>query len=98
MIRRRCTSSCSGRPSHGITEIDGIGYGSFIVPDGHLSLLTQISPMRLRHFLSKFTGTIYELLSAPVSAIRDRHGSGGGGRRVNRPRPDHLGTAALLVP
>ncbi|MBL4691438.1 MAG: ABC transporter permease [Rhodospirillales bacterium] len=52
-----------------ITEIDGISYGSFIVPGLiMLSLLTQsISNASFGIFFPKFTGTIYELLSAPVS-------------------------------
>ena len=52
-----------------ITEIDRISYGSFIVPGLiMLSLLTQsISNASFGIFFPKFTGTIYELLSAPVS-------------------------------
>ncbi len=52
-----------------ITEIDGVSYGSFIVPGLiMLSLLTQsISNASFGIFFPKFTGTIYELLSAPVS-------------------------------
>ena len=54
-----------------ISEIDGIGYGSFIVPGLiMLSLLTQsISNASFGIYFPKFTGTIYELLSAPVSYI-----------------------------
>ena len=54
-----------------ITSIDGISYGSFIVPGLiMLSLLTQsISNASFGIFFPKFTGTIYELLSAPVSSI-----------------------------
>jgi ABC-2 type transport system permease protein len=52
-----------------ITEIEGVGYGSFIVPGLiMLSLLTQsISNASFAIFFPKFTGTIYELLSAPIS-------------------------------
>jgi ABC-2 type transport system permease protein len=52
-----------------ISEIDGVGYGSFIVPGLiMLSLLTQsISNASFGIFFPRFTGTIYELLSAPVS-------------------------------
>jgi ABC-2 type transport system permease protein len=52
-----------------ITEIEGVSYGSFIVPGlVMLSLLTQsISNASFGIFFPKFTGTIYELLSAPVS-------------------------------
>lgn len=54
-----------------ITEIDGVSYGAFIVPGLiMLSLLTQsISNASFGIFFPKFTGTIYELLSAPVSYI-----------------------------
>jgi ABC-2 type transport system permease protein len=54
-----------------ITDIDGISYGAFIVPGLiMLSLLTQsISNASFGIFFPKFTGTIYELLSAPVSYI-----------------------------
>ena len=52
-----------------IISIDGINYGSFIVPGlVMLSLLTQsISNASFGIYFPKFTGTIYELLSAPVS-------------------------------
>ena len=52
-----------------ITEIGGVSYGAFIVPGLiMLSLLTQsISNASFGIYFPKFTGTIYELLSAPVS-------------------------------
>jgi len=52
-----------------ITEIDGISYGAFIIPGLiMLSLLMQsISNAAFGIYFPKFTGTIYELLSAPVS-------------------------------
>jgi ABC-2 type transport system permease protein len=52
-----------------IAEIDGISYGAFIVPGLiMLSLLTQsVSNASFGIFFPKFTGTIYELLSAPIS-------------------------------
>ena len=52
-----------------IENIDGISYGLFIVPGlTMLSVLTQsISNASFGIFFPKFTGTIYELLSAPVS-------------------------------
>ena len=52
-----------------ITEIEGISYGAFIVPGlVMLSLLTQsISNASFGIYFPKFTGTIYELLSAPIS-------------------------------
>ena len=54
-----------------ITEIQGVAYGSFIVPGLiMLSLLTQsISNASFAIFFPKFTGTIYELLSAPISTL-----------------------------
>jgi ABC-2 type transport system permease protein len=54
-----------------ITDIDGVSYGAFIVPGLiMLSLLTQsISNASFGIFFPKFTGTIYELLSAPVSYV-----------------------------
>jgi ABC-2 type transport system permease protein len=52
-----------------IAQIDGISYGAFIVPGlVMLSLLTQsVSNASFGIYFPKFTGTIYELLSAPVS-------------------------------
>jgi ABC-2 type transport system permease protein len=54
-----------------ITDIDGVTYGAFIVPGLiMLSLLTQsISNASFGIYFPKFTGTIYELLSAPVSFL-----------------------------
>ncbi|HUG26440.1 ABC transporter permease [Piscinibacter sp.] len=54
-----------------IPEIDGVSYGSFIVPGlVMLSLLTQsISNASFGIYFPKFTGTIYELLSAPISYL-----------------------------
>jgi ABC-2 type transport system permease protein len=54
-----------------ITEIEGISYGAFIVPGLiMLTLLTQ-STMNASFgiYFPRFTGTIYEILSAPVSAF-----------------------------
>jgi ABC-2 type transport system permease protein len=52
-----------------MTEIDGVAYGAFIVPGLiMLSLFTQsIFNASFGIYFPKFTGTIYELLSAPVS-------------------------------
>jgi ABC-2 type transport system permease protein len=54
-----------------IAEVDGISYGAFIVPGLiMLSLLTQsIANASFGIYFPKFTGTIYELLSAPISYI-----------------------------
>jgi ABC-2 type transport system permease protein len=51
--------------------IDGVSYGAFIVPGLiMLSLLTQsISNASFGIYFPKFVGTIYEILSAPVSPI-----------------------------
>ena len=54
-----------------ITEIEGVSYGTFIVPGLiMLSLLTQsIANASFGIYFPKFVGTIYELLSAPVSPL-----------------------------
>jgi len=54
-----------------MTEVGGVPYGAFIVPGLiMLSLLTQsISNASFGIYFPKFTGTIYELLSAPVSYV-----------------------------
>lgn len=52
-------------------EIDGISYGAFIIPGLiMLTLLTEsISNASFGIYFPKFTGTIYEILSAPVSYV-----------------------------
>ncbi len=54
-----------------IAEVGGVSYGAFIVPGLiMLSLFTEsISNASFGIYFPKFTGTIYELLSAPVSAL-----------------------------
>lgn len=54
-----------------ITEIEGVSYGAFIVPGMiMLSLLTlSVTNASFGIYFPKFTGTIYELLSAPISFI-----------------------------
>ena len=54
-----------------IPEVGGVSYGAFIVPGLiMLSLLTQsISNASFGIYFPRFTGTIYELLSAPVSTL-----------------------------
>jgi ABC-2 type transport system permease protein len=84
-----------------ITEIDGIDYGAFIVPGLiMLMLLTQSTAnASFGIYFPKFVGTIYELLSAPVSYVEIVLGYVGAaatksiilGLLI-------LGTAALLVP
>ena len=77
-----------------IQEVDGVTYGAFIVPGLiMLSLLTQsISNASFGIYFPRFVGTIYELLSAPVSSVEIviilcRRG----GDEVDHPRPDHPG-------
>ena len=52
-------------------EVGGVSYGSFIVPGLiMLSLLTQsIANASIGIYFPKFTGTIYELLSAPIAPL-----------------------------
>jgi ABC-2 type transport system permease protein len=54
-----------------MTAIDGVSYGAFIVPGLiMLSLLTEsISNASFGIYMPKWSGTIYEVLSAPISAI-----------------------------
>ena len=54
-----------------MASMNGVGYGSFIVPGLILlSVLTQsIFNASFGIYFPKFTGTIYELLSAPISAL-----------------------------
>lgn len=54
-----------------IQEVEGISYGAFIVPGlVMLSVITQaISNAAFGIYFPKFTGTIYELLSAPVNFL-----------------------------
>ena len=54
-----------------MTEVHGIAYGAFIVPGLiMLSLFTEsLSNASFGIYFPKFTGTVYELLSAPVSSL-----------------------------
>ena len=54
-----------------IQEVDGVSYGSFIVPGLiMLTVITQsISNASFGIYFPKFIGTTYELLSAPVSFL-----------------------------
>ena len=58
-------SAIGGRMS----QVDGVGYAAFLVPGlAMLSILTQsISNASFGIYVTKWSGTIYELLSAPVS-------------------------------
>jgi hypothetical protein len=82
-----------------IEEVEGVSYGAFIVPGLiMLTVLTQaISNASFGIYFPKFVGTIYELLSAPVSFP-----GGDGGLRAGRgdqgpdDRADHPGDIVLL--
>jgi ABC-2 type transport system permease protein len=54
-----------------MTEIDGVSYGAFIIPGLiMLSLLNEsISNASFGIYMPKFSGTIYEVLSAPISYV-----------------------------
>jgi ABC-2 type transport system permease protein len=54
-----------------MAQIDGVSYGAFIVPGLiMLSILTEsISNASFGIYMPKFTGTIYEVLSAPISVV-----------------------------
>src|SRR5438034_10690082 len=54
-----------------MSEVNGVPYGAFIVPGLiMLSLFTEsISNASFGIYFPKFTGTIYEILSAPVSPL-----------------------------
>jgi ABC-2 type transport system permease protein len=54
-----------------MTEIDGISYGAFIVPGLiMLMLLTEsVSNASFGIYMPKYSGTIYEVLSAPISYL-----------------------------
>ncbi len=54
-----------------ITEVDGVPYGAFIVPGLiMLSIMTEsISNSSFAIYFPRFTGTVFEVLSAPVSYV-----------------------------
>ena len=54
-----------------ISEVDGVSYGAFIVPGLiMLSLMTQsLSNASFGIYFPRFTGTVFEVLSAPVSFL-----------------------------
>src|SRR5262249_16791617 len=54
-----------------ISEIEGVSYGAFIVPGLIMMMvLTQsVSNASFGIYFPRFVGTIYELLSAPISYI-----------------------------
>ncbi len=54
-----------------ITEIDGVSYGSFIVPGLIMLSVMQesIANASFGIYFPKYNGTIYEILSAPISTV-----------------------------
>ncbi|MEO5598623.1 MAG: ABC transporter permease [Novosphingobium sp.] len=81
--------------------IDGVSYGAFIVPGLiMLALLTEsVSNASFGIYLPRFTGTIYELLSAPVSAVEALMGYVGAAATKSMILGlIILGTARLFVP
>jgi ABC-2 type transport system permease protein len=84
-----------------ITEIDGVSYGAFIVPGLiMLQLLTQsIMNASFGIYFPRFAGTIYEILSAPVSPFEVALGYvGAAATKSIIIGVIILGTAALFVP
>jgi ABC-2 type transport system permease protein len=81
--------------------IDSVSYGAFIVPGLiMLALLTEsVSNASFGIYLPRFTGTIYELLSAPVSAVEALMGYvGAAATKSVILGLIILGTARLFVP
>ncbi|MDO9125840.1 MAG: ABC transporter permease, partial [Parvibaculum sp.] len=54
-----------------IQEVDGVSYGAFIIPGLiMLSLLTEsVMNASFGIYMPKYSGTIYEILSAPISGL-----------------------------
>jgi ABC-2 type transport system permease protein len=84
-----------------MSQINGVSYGAFIVPGLiMLSLFTQsLSNASFGIYFPRFTGTIYEILSAPVSALEIVVGYvGAAASKSIIIGLVTLGTAALFVP
>ncbi len=84
-----------------ISSIEGVSYGAFIVPGlVMLSLLTQsVSNAAFGIYFPKFVGTIYELLSAPISYVEIVLGYVGAAASKSLLLGGIiLGTAGLFVP
>jgi ABC-2 type transport system permease protein len=84
-----------------MAEIDGVRYGAFIVPGlTMLSLLTEsISNASFGIYLPRFSGTIYEVLSAPISSAEILCGYvGAAASKSVLLGVIILGTARLFVP
>ena len=83
-----------------ISTVSGVSYGAFIVPGLiMLMLLTEsLSNASFGIYLPKFTGTIYELLSAPVSSLEIVLGQAGAATTKSLVLGGLiLGTASLFV-
>ena len=84
-----------------ISSIEGVSYGAFIVPGlVMLSLLTQsVSNAAFGIYFPKFVGTIYEILSAPISYVEIVLGYVGAAASKSLLLGGIiLGTAGLFVP
>ena len=91
-----------------IQEVDGVSYGAFIVPGLIMLTLLQQSLTNAAFgiYFPKFTGTIYELLSAPLSPLEIVTGSVGaavgrqlgGGWQGEGPPPVQAVRHAPVVP
>ena len=81
-----------------MVEIDGVSYGAFIVPGMiMLALLTQsIANASFGIYMPRFTGTIYEIHSAPISYVEIVAGYVGGRQQVHPAGPDHAGHGATV--
>jgi ABC-2 type transport system permease protein len=84
-----------------MSEIEGVSYGAFIVPGlMMLSILTEsVSNASFGIYLPKWSGTIFELLSAPVSTLEILLGYvGAAASKSLIIGLVILGTASLFVP
>src|SRR3954468_22437672 len=84
-----------------LAEIDGVSYGAYIVPGLiMLSVLTEsISNASFGIYMPKWSGTIYEVLSAPVSPLELVIGYvGASATQALVIRGIILATASLFVP
>ena len=84
-----------------ISTIEGVSYGAFIVPGlMMLMLLTQsVSNAAIGIYFPRFTGTIYEVLSSPTSAMEIVIGYvGAAATKSIVLAADHTRTSALFVP
>jgi ABC-2 type transport system permease protein len=72
-----------------MTEVGGVPYGSFIVPGlMMLSLFTEsIFNASFGIHMPRFTGTIYEILSAPLSALEPCSAMSARPRPIDHRRP-----------